>query len=70
MKFSIELKAPDSIHEGLRDAVLNYSNDPEDRNVLEGQLREFLQQWISGSEYVMLEFDTDENTAIVVKDDA
>jgi hypothetical protein len=68
MKFKIKVKAPDSFYEGLRDVVDNFS-DPEDRHIVEGELRDFLSRWVGGMEYITLEFDTDEKTAVMVEND-
>jgi hypothetical protein len=74
MKFRVILKDPDGFSEGVMDAVddelkrLNLNKDDQEtlREPKELKLFEFLEKWVEYSEYVTLEFDTEEKTAIVV----
>jgi hypothetical protein len=74
------MKNPDCVSDAIDNAIekeieelksFGKPLDEDDLNDLrenhKEKLEEFLQQWIECSEYITIEFDTDENTAKVVK---
>ena len=75
MKFQITFKDPDGVYDGIGEAVgryghpLDLSRDECDAldEVRRGKLGAAIARWVSFSEYVTIEFDTDADTAIVVR---
>lgn len=76
MKIQINLKDPNGFYESVFDAVsdelidLNLTSE-EKKNIRETRMEEirtFLRKWVSGGEYVSLEFDTETGTAKVLED--
>lgn len=76
MKFKITLIDPDGVYESLEQAAelsmrdISGLCDTERRMLIETRrekLEEQCKQWIEHGEYVTIEIDTEENTAIVCK---
>ncbi len=76
MKFRITLKDPDGFSNAIQEAVeASVSEIPglaqdEREAVVEKRheaVHDALKQWVEYSEYVTIEFDTDANTATVIK---
>lgn len=74
MKFQITLKDPDGVYEGIREAArasLPLGLEPDElEELIDGRhkkLSAFSRPWIKYGEYVTIEFDTESNTAVVVK---
>lgn len=75
MKFRVTFKDPDGVYVSVNDAARSYVDDmdlDEDdydyiRDIQMDRLNEFISSWVDYSEYVTIEFDTEENTAKVVK---
>ena len=80
MKFRITMKDPDSQYDAVQEAAEEVvRSDPgfasllkEEREmVIEARkttLAKFADQWMEYGEYVTLEFDTEANTCVVVKE--
>jgi nitrogen regulatory protein PII-like uncharacterized protein len=75
MKIKIQFKDPDAPYEAIRDAaeeqVLAIEGISEDEaesliDKRHGQIAEKLRKWIKFGEYVTIEFDIEEQTAIVI----
>lgn len=78
MKFTVTMKDPDALYEACHDAAEEYAKsveglDADERKALSDlrfeKLRDFADQYMRYGEYIDVEFDTDANTAIVLKDD-
>lgn len=76
MKLTIQFKDPDgvydAVHESARDSVSTVDGiTTQEAQILsqkrEDDFNEFLGQWIKYGEYLTVEFDTDTNTATVLK---
>lgn len=77
MKFTITFKDPDGVYESLqeeaRSTLTNQAlglTEKEYEALLEARedtMKEFISPWIQYGEYVTIEFDTEQNTATVVK---
>lgn len=62
MKFRITYKSPDSVYDGIKEAI-NQSFDSI-IGTKEEEIRDVM--WTYGEEYLIVEFDTDTNVAPVV----
>lgn len=76
MKIKITLKDPDGFYEAIRDAAVASlaaiaGISDEERETLEenrqGEISESLSKWVEYGEYIRLEFDTEAQTATVIK---
>lgn len=76
MKISITLKDPDGFYESVREAVENevaklsgLSEDEKDELIesRKESVFEDLGKWVEYNEYVTIEFDTEAQTATVIK---
>lgn len=75
MKFRITFKDPDGPYGCMRDIASDYARNltknPKEQEAIEDvkfeEIQEFTEPWISYNEYVTIEFDTEANTATVVK---
>lgn len=75
MKFRVTMKDPDSAYDAIRDAAKESVKEtglPEDEQeaVLEKRIEKltaFADQWMEYGEYILLEFDTDAGTCVVIK---
>jgi hypothetical protein len=73
MKFKIVMKAPDSIHASVEQAIRD--SLPDDYNAIEdadgllderrAEFNERIKKWVEYGEYVTIEIDTDADTARV-----
>lgn len=79
MKFRVTLKDPDGVYDSLDDAAKESArevaciNDGERKLIEEARrnaMSQFIDRWMSYSEYATIEFDTDAGTATLVKDDS
>jgi hypothetical protein len=59
MKFQVTFKSPDSVSDAIDDVI---EASPETSRE---DLKKFVEPWIEWGEYVTIEFDTDEGTAVV-----
>lgn len=74
MKFQVQMKDPDTLHDAIDDAVaedvkkLGLSEDEADRLVelRRDKVAAVCQQWFAYGEYLTVEIDTDAQTATVV----
>lgn len=60
MKIPITFKMPDAIYYALKDAGFDAEED-------EAAFEELCEQWIGDGEYVTIEIDTEEKTAVVLE---
>lgn len=75
MKIKVTLKDPDGVYESIRDAVreslANKDLDDDEIDLLienrVEKVNDILKKWIEYGEYITIEFDTEEETAIVVE---
>ncbi len=76
MKFTITFKDPDGYSDAVKQIVqqeIEKLNLPEDEaeelvEIKTEKLNDFLSTWISYSEYISIEFDTEAGTATVKKE--
>lgn len=77
MKLKITFKDPDGVYDSVHDAVEEEVNkiadldEDEKESLVEARsekVKQLLKKWITHEEYVTIEFDTDEGTAIVLKE--
>ena len=76
MKFRVTMKDPDGVYESLRDATSESlkaepgSLDEDEIDALteirQEKLGKFTEKWITYSEYITVEFDTEAGTCVVV----
>jgi hypothetical protein len=75
MKFKVHIKDPDGFGDAIDDAVreqLSALDLPDNEKALlhdsrSEKLSSFLKQWVQYGECMVVEFDTDANTATVMK---
>jgi len=76
MKFKISFKDPDSFDDALidllttKDTKIDYFKNISCDEAMQDKrhkLIEFLQQWVRYEQYIDVEFDTESNTATVIK---
>lgn len=77
MKFKVTLKSPDSFdyaiydllkqeRETLEESGMESDLINEQMEIFENDVREFMSAWVSGGEYVTMEFNSDTKTCMVV----
>lgn len=77
MKFKVTIKSPDSFDyamhdliDGERQRLIDSGTDSdsvdEQMEIFENDAREFMSTWVSGGEYVTIEFNSDTKTCMVV----
>ena len=68
MKIQVTFKTPDVVDYAIRCAVENMEvNDPYEREDKSIEISDILSKWVNFDEYITVEFDTEEKTAIVIK---
>ena len=76
MKFKVMMKDPDTLHDAIEEAVKAEVSailgvDDEDRPAMEQRRREAVtritSEWFKWGEYLTVEIDTDERTAVVLR---
>lgn len=76
MKIIMHLKDPDGVYESIREEAesqvsqMTGLRQNEKESIIENrheEISERLQKWIQYGEYITIEFDTEENTATVIR---
>jgi hypothetical protein len=67
MKLRVTFKCPDAVDCAIKDAVDALDLTSDDAMDVSEDIRGKVTPWIKYGEYVTIEFDTDANTATVVK---
>lgn len=77
MKFRVQFKDPDVVHDAAREAaeagMPEGLSEKEKEQLIDGRtekLTDFASTWVKYGEYITVEFDTDAGTATVVKQNA
>lgn len=68
MKIRITFKNPDAIDDAIDETVDWLQLPVEEEHEIKEKIKTQLSKWISYGEYVNLEFDLDNETAIVLQD--
>jgi hypothetical protein len=73
MKFQVQMKDPDTLHDAIEEAVrgeLMTTSDPEERDMLvehrSERVAKLCSRWFRYGEYLTVEIDTDAETCVVV----
>ena len=65
MKFRITFKSPDAVSDSIEEAIEAFE-PMEDNLVTKEDIEYFVSKWVTHSEYITIEFDTEAKTAIVI----
>lgn len=65
MIFRVTFKTPDAIDSSIEEMA----DALEEFELFKKELKEFTNQWVTYGEYVTIEFNTDNNTATVIRKD-
>lgn len=73
MKFKVQMKDPDTLHDAIADAVgnillpdLSEEEAESVREIRRGTVQGICSKWFEHGEYLTVEIDTDEKTCVVV----
>ena len=67
MKYSLTFKTPGVLDQVVSEPTTQSDYDDDDRG--SADLKTFFEQWLEYEEYVTIDFDTEDNTAVVRKRD-
>lgn len=67
MKYSLTFKTPGVLDQILEEPITASDYNDDDRGTED--LKTFFEQWLEYEEYVTIDFDTEDNTAVVRKID-